>query len=86
MLHRLTAFICPPPPRIFVLCTQVKIHAESLQQLKVANNKLSSLPAWIATFKSLTTIVLDNNGLTELPLVGGKCSWAMGNAVKCSTF
>jgi Leucine-rich repeat (LRR) protein len=52
---------------------QVKWHSGSLQQLKLANNKLESLPVWISMFTDLTTAVLDNNRLKELPKASARC-------------
>lgn len=48
---------------------QVKLHAGALQQLKAAHNKFTMLPSWLSDFKTLNTVVLDNNELTELPKV-----------------
>ncbi|GAX75982.1 hypothetical protein CEUSTIGMA_g3425.t1 [Chlamydomonas eustigma] len=47
---------------------EVKSHAGALQQIKLGNNKLKTIPAWISSFKNLNTVVLDSNALKELPM------------------
>ncbi len=42
-------------------------HGDKVQQLKLANNKLTMLPKQLAAFLGLTTAVLDNNQFASLP-------------------
>lgn len=48
---------------------QVFARGPKLQQLKAANNKFSRLAPEVASLVGLNTVVLDNNSLTELPMV-----------------
>lgn len=56
-----------------VLPPEVLQHKGRLQQLKMANNRLTSLPDACSALQSLNTLVLDSNALTDVPKVGGPC-------------
>lgn len=45
----------------------IAFRAAKVTQLKLAHNKLVSLPPMLSTFTSLNTVVLDNNELVNLP-------------------
>ncbi|KAG1676077.1 hypothetical protein FOA52_014942 [Chlamydomonas sp. UWO 241] len=53
--------------RLEALPEELRARAPQLKALKLGKNKLTALPAWLSECTALTTVVLDNNALGQLP-------------------
>lgn len=62
------------------------LHGTVLQQLKLASNRLTSMPMEVSQLASLNTLVLDSNALTEVPKVSSAASGLLGLSWALSTW